>query len=107
MSSQTNNHQLRFALLLAVFSALGPFTIDMYLASFPQIMEFFETNATMVQASLTVSLLGLGFGQIIIGPLSDVYGRRKPLLISMVLFWISSIGCAFSSNIEMFITYVS
>jgi DHA1 family bicyclomycin/chloramphenicol resistance-like MFS transporter len=103
MDNKVNNHPLRFALLLAAFSALGPFTVDMYLASFPQMMKFFETNAPMIQASLTASLLGLGLGQIVIGPLSDVHGRRKPLLISMILYFLSSIACAFAPNIESFI----
>ncbi|CAM3792580.1 MFS transporter [Marinicrinis lubricantis] len=103
MSHEVNNHPVRFAFLLAVFCALGPFTVAMYLSSFPQIMKFFETNASMVQASLTSALLGLCLGQILIGPLSDVHGRRKPLLVSMILFFISSIGCAFSPNVEVFI----
>jgi DHA1 family bicyclomycin/chloramphenicol resistance-like MFS transporter len=103
LNSKTNKHQVRFAILLAVFCALGPFTVDMYLSSFPEIMSFFDTNASMVQASLTSALLGLSFGQIIIGPLSDVHGRRKPLLFSMILFFISSVGCAISPNVEVFI----
>ncbi|NYE07185.1 Bcr/CflA subfamily drug resistance transporter [Bacillus niacini] len=103
MNSKTNNHQVRFALLLAVFCALVPFTVDMYLSSFPEIMKFFGTNASMVQASLTSALLGLSLGQIVIGPLSDVHGRRKPLLFSMILFFISSVGCAISPNVEVFI----
>jgi DHA1 family bicyclomycin/chloramphenicol resistance-like MFS transporter len=103
MNKKVNNRPLNFALLLAVFCALGPFTVDMYLSSFPQIMKFFETNTSMVQASLTSALLGLSLGQIIIGPLSDVHGRRKPLLLSMILFIISSFDCAFSPNVEAFI----
>jgi MFS transporter, DHA1 family, multidrug resistance protein len=98
-----NNHRLRFALLLAVFCALGPFTVDMYLSAFPQIMKFFSTNASMVQATLTSALIGLSLGQIVIGPLSDVHGRRKPLLYSMILFFLSSIGCAISPNVVVFI----
>lgn len=103
MAYKANNHPLRFALMLAAFSALGPFTVDMYLASLPQIMNFFGTNASMIQATLTASLLGLGLGQIVMGPLSDVHGRRKPLLIAMILYFLSSIGCAFAINIEFFI----
>jgi MFS transporter, DHA1 family, multidrug resistance protein len=103
LNSKTNKHQVIFALLLAVFCALGPFTVDMYLSSFPEIMKFFGTNASMVQASLTSALLGLSLGQIVIGPLSDVHGRRKPLLFSMILFFISSVGCAISPNVEVFI----
>ena len=97
MNTKTNKHQVRFALLLAIFCALGPFTVDMYLSSFPEIMSFFDTNASMVQASLTSALLGLSLGQIIIGPLSDVHGRRKPLLFSMILFFISSVSSTSSA----------
>lgn len=89
--------------MLAIFSALGPFTVDMYLSSFPEIMRSFGTNASMVQTSLTASLLGLSIGQLVMGTLSDVHGRRKPLLVAMILFFISSIGCAFSPNIGTFI----
>ncbi|MHB0880672.1 multidrug effflux MFS transporter [Paenibacillus sp. SEL1] len=103
MKYKTQKNSLGFALILATFSALGPFTVDMYLASLPQIAVFFGTSATAVQASLTTSLLGLGLGQLIMGPLSDIYGRRRPLLISMILFILSSIGCAFAPSIEWFI----
>ncbi|MCP3809902.1 multidrug effflux MFS transporter [Paenibacillus sp. Lou8.1] len=102
MKYKTQKNSLGFALILATFSALGPFTVDMYLASLPQIAVFFGTSATAVQASLTTSLLGLGLGQLIMGPLSDIYGRRRPLLISMILFILSSIGCAFAPSIEWF-----
>ncbi|WP_424767852.1 multidrug effflux MFS transporter [Paenibacillus sp. sgz302251] len=103
MDNKLKNHSLRFALLLAAFSALGPFTVDMYLSSLPKIMDFFGTTASMIQASLTASLLGLGLGQMIMGPLSDIYGRRLPLLISMILYILSSVGCAFAPSIEWFI----
>ncbi|PFO06609.1 MFS transporter [Bacillus sp. AFS076308] len=103
MNVKASKHQLSFALMLAVFCALGPFTVDMYLSSFPQIMNSFGTNASMVQMSLTASILGLSIGQMVNGTLSDVHGRRKPLLISMFLYFISSIGCAFAPNIQIFI----
>jgi DHA1 family bicyclomycin/chloramphenicol resistance-like MFS transporter len=54
-------------LLLGAFSALGPFTIDMYLPSFPEIVAMFNTQASLVQLSLTACLLGLGLGQIVMG----------------------------------------
>ncbi|POR28646.1 multidrug effflux MFS transporter [Paenibacillus polymyxa] len=104
MKYKTQKNSLGFALILAIFSALGPFTVDMYLASLPQIAVFFGTSATAVQASLTTSLLGLGLGQLIMGPLSDIYGRRQPLLISMILYVLSSIGCAFAPSIGWFIS---
>lgn len=103
MKFKTENNFFRTALLLAVFSALGPFTVDMYLSSLPEMMNDFSTTASLIQASLTASLLGLGLGQLVAGPLSDVHGRRKPLLISMLLYFILSIACAFSPNIGIFI----
>ncbi|WHY99407.1 multidrug effflux MFS transporter [Peribacillus simplex] len=103
MDFKTSNNSFRTALLLAIFSALGPFTVDMYLSSLPQMMNDFNTTASFIQASLTASLLGLGLGQLVAGPLSDVHGRRKPLLISMLLYFIISIVCAFSPSIGIFI----
>jgi DHA1 family bicyclomycin/chloramphenicol resistance-like MFS transporter len=103
MNIETNNHPVLLALMLSAFSALGPFTVDMYLSSLPQMMNDFGTNASMIQMSLTSSLLGLGLGQLVTGPLSDVYGRRKPLLISMLLYLLASMACAFSPIIGIFI----
>ncbi|MFF2890122.1 multidrug effflux MFS transporter [Paenibacillus sp. NPDC057967] len=103
MNNKIKNLSLRLALILAAFSALGPFTVDMYLASLPQMMDAFETNASLIQASLTASLLGLGLGQLVMGPLSDSYGRRKPLLIAMIFYIISSMACSLAPNIEVFI----
>ncbi len=102
-SKKNNNHPIRFALLLTVFCALGPFTLDMYLSSFPQILKFFGTTAAMVQASLTAGLLGLSLGQIVIGTFSDMYGRRRPLLISMIIYFLSSVGCVLAPSIGVFI----
>jgi DHA1 family bicyclomycin/chloramphenicol resistance-like MFS transporter len=104
MSNKRNPHPIRFALLLGAFSALGPFTIDMYLPSFPQITTFFGTKASLIQLSLTACLLGLGLGQIVMGALSDVHGRRKPLLLAMILYFLASFGCALAPNIGVFIT---
>jgi len=103
MNKMTSQSQLRFALILAAFSALGPFTIDMYLPSFPQITQQFGTEASLVQLSLTACLVGLGLGQLIMGSLSDVYGRRKPLLISMVIYMLASFTCAIAPNIVFLI----
>jgi len=99
----TKMKHLRFALLLGAFSALGPLTVDMYLPSFPQITSAFGTKASLVQLSLTACLLGLAFGQIIMGALSDVLGRRKPIILSMIVYLVASFACAVAPNIGFFI----
>ncbi|MCD1257999.1 multidrug effflux MFS transporter [Paenibacillus athensensis] len=100
---RTTKQHVRFALLLGAFSALGPLTVDMYLPSFPQITTAFGTKASLVQLSLTACLLGLAFGQIIMGALSDVLGRRKPIIASMLVYLLASFACALAPNIGFFI----
>lgn len=94
---------LRFAFMLALFSGLGSFTFDMYLPSFPQMMKFFGTSASTIQVSLTASLLGLALGQVAMGALSDVHGRRRPLIVAMIIYCLSSFACAIAPNIGIFI----
>jgi DHA1 family bicyclomycin/chloramphenicol resistance-like MFS transporter len=89
--------------MLAMFSGLGPFTFDMYLPSFPQMMTFFGTTASTIQVSLTACLFGLAIGQLTMGALSDVYGRRRPLIFAMIIYCLSSLGCAVAPNIGIFI----
>lgn len=103
MNELKGTKRIRLALLLGSLGLLGPFTIDMYLPSFPTIVEDYNTNASLVQISLTTCLLGLGFGQLIIGPMSDVLGRRKPLLFFLILYLLSSLACSFSPTITTFI----
>lgn len=91
--------------ILGVLAAFGPFVTDMYLPALPSMGIFFNTNAALVQLGLTGSLLGLAFGQLIVGPLSDKYGRRVPLLFSLWLFVVSTIACIFSPTIGLFIFF--
>jgi DHA1 family bicyclomycin/chloramphenicol resistance-like MFS transporter len=105
MTTKNNRHVFRLALLLGLFSTLGPFTIDMYLPAFPEIVKQFDTTASLVQLSLTACLLGLGIGQLVMGSLSDVYGRRNPILISMAVYVLASLACAFAPNIGLLIAF--
>ncbi|MFS0820129.1 multidrug effflux MFS transporter [Bacillus sp. 1P02SD] len=104
MTNLTGAKRLQLAFILGALGLLGPFTIDTYLPSFPTIVEDYHTNASLVQISLTACLLGLGLGQLIIGPMSDVHGRRKPLLVFLILYILASVTCAFAPNIYFFIT---
>ncbi|WP_248928370.1 multidrug effflux MFS transporter [Paenibacillus hamazuiensis] len=100
---ETKGNRWRLVLLLGAFSALGPLTIDMYLPAFPEITTDFGAEASLVQLSLTACLIGLGLGQIIMGPLSDVHGRRRPVILSLAVYLLSSFICAISPNIYCFI----
>ncbi|MDQ0174904.1 Bcr/CflA family multidrug efflux MFS transporter [Bacillus chungangensis] len=86
-------NRIFMALLLGSLSAFGPLSIDMYLPSLPILANDFGTTVSIAQLSLTACLLGLALGQLIMGPLSDIYGRRKPLMIGLVIFTIASVLC--------------
>ncbi|MGG0454001.1 Bcr/CflA family multidrug efflux MFS transporter [Priestia megaterium] len=103
MNTLSGKKRIQLAMLLGSLGLLGPFTIDTYLPSFPTIVKDFHTTASLVQISLTACLLGLGAGQLFIGPLSDVKGRRKPLLLFLCLYLLASLTCSFSPNIYFLI----
>ncbi|PKR85701.1 multidrug effflux MFS transporter [Heyndrickxia camelliae] len=103
MKTPSGKQRIQLAVLLGSLGLLGPFTIDTYLPSFPTIVKDFHTTASLVQISLTACLLGLGAGQLFIGPLSDVKGRRIPLLFFLCLYLIASLTCSFAPNIYFLI----
>ncbi len=99
------NSKLYILLMVGIVSAFGPFVTDFYLPSFPSLMKYFCTTASRVQLSLTFSMIGLAVGQLIIGPISDKYGRKKPLIASLVIFCLSTLGCLYSNDIHVFIAF--
>lgn len=101
----TRNSKIYILLTIGTVSALGPFVTDFYLPSLPALAGYFTTTASLVQLSLTFSMIGLAVGQLLIGPLSDKYGRKRPLMHSMVLFCISTICCILSPNIYIFLFF--
>ncbi|PID14784.1 MFS transporter [Sporosarcina sp. P34] len=90
-------------LLLGSLSAFGPLSMDMYLPGLPIVADDLHASTSLVQLSLTACLIGLGAGQLIFGPLSDIYGRRKPLVITLIVYAVASVLCAFSPNIWIFV----
>lgn len=90
-------------LLLGSLTAFGPLSMDMYLPGLPVVAEDLNASTSLVQLSLTACLIGLGAGQLVFGPLSDIFGRRKPLVITLMVYAIASILCAFSPNIWVFV----
>lgn len=99
------NSNMYILLFVGIVSAFGPFVTDFYLPALPELGDYFHTSASLVQLSLTCSMVGLAVGQLIVGPLSDRYGRKLPLAYSLVLFCFSTIGCLFSSGIYAFIFF--
>ena len=100
---QKRNSYLFVLILVGIVSAFGPFVTDFYLPALPELTTYFNTTASMAQLSLTFSMIGLGAGQLFIGPLSDKYGRRSLLLISMVFFLIATVGCIVVPDVETFL----
>lgn len=97
--TQAKPIKLGMVLLLGTLASFGPLSLDMYLPALPQVANDLHTTASLAQLSLTFCLLGLALGQIIVGPLSDMKGRRKPLIVSMVFYALSSILCAYSPSV--------
>lgn len=105
MNEKTRNSELYLLLMVGAISAFGPFVTDFYLPALPSLNEYFHTTASLVQLSLTFSMVGLAVGQLLIGPLSDKYGRKSPLLLSLVAFSVSTLGCLYAPDIYWFIFF--
>ncbi|HEY3424125.1 MAG TPA: multidrug effflux MFS transporter, partial [Negativicutes bacterium] len=94
---------LRMAFILGALSAFGPLSIDMYLPALPNLANDLNTSTSLAQLSLTACLFGLALGQIFAGPISDIRGRRGPLLAGLFIYVISSLMCVFAPTVWIFI----
>ncbi|MGY1838687.1 MULTISPECIES: multidrug effflux MFS transporter [unclassified Modestobacter] len=93
--------QARNALVLGAFVAVGPLTIDMYLPALPTIAEDLQTTSATVQLTLTGTLIGLALGQLVLGPLADALGRRRPLLAGTAVHVLASLLVLVAPNIAV------
>lgn len=91
----------RTILVLGALEAFGPLSMDLYMPTLPHLAKSLQTNDTLSQATMSVCMIGLGVGQLVAGPLSDRYGRRRPLLIGVALFTVLSLACALAPTIEL------
>jgi DHA1 family bicyclomycin/chloramphenicol resistance-like MFS transporter len=85
-------------LILGSLTAFGPMSIDLYLPAFPELTRHFGVGQLSVQLTLTSCLVGLALGQLLVGPCSDAMGRRRPLLIGLLVYVVASVGCVFAPS---------
>jgi DHA1 family bicyclomycin/chloramphenicol resistance-like MFS transporter len=96
---------LLVTLVLGGLTALPPLSMDMYLPALPQVTSALHSPAATVQLTLTACLAGMALGQLVVGPLSDRWGRRRPLLIGMIVYVLATAVCAFAPSAELLITF--
>lgn len=97
--SLSRRRKLLYILLLGALTALGPFTIDLYLPAFPALEASLGVSEAEVQLTLTGTTVGFALGQLVVGPLSDKFGRRLPLILATALHITASLGAALSTDL--------
>jgi DHA1 family bicyclomycin/chloramphenicol resistance-like MFS transporter len=88
---------------LGLLSAMGAFSIDMYLPGFPDIARDLHTTVAHITLSITSFFIGISVGQLIYGPLLDKFGRKKPLYIGLVVYLLTSVACAYAPTADALI----
>ncbi|WP_374113665.1 MULTISPECIES: multidrug effflux MFS transporter [unclassified Microbacterium] len=97
----STRRRVLYVILLGALTALGPFTVDLYLPAFPALEEDFRTSAASIQLTLTGTMIGFALGQLVVGPLSDKVGRRVPLIVVTALHVVASAAAAIAPNLEL------
>ncbi|MEE1106784.1 MAG: multidrug effflux MFS transporter [Macrococcus canis] len=99
------HNKLILIVTLGLLAAFGPLSLDMYLPALPRVADDLSTSASYAQLSLTACMIGLAVGQIIVGPISDVTGRKKPLFIVLIGYGLFSYFAARAATIEWLIFF--
>ena len=99
----TTKKYIKLILILGSLTALGPFSIDMYLPGFSGIAKDLNTTVAKVSMSLSSYFIGISAGQLLYGPLLDRFGRKKPLFIGLMVYILASLGCVYVADIDSFI----
>lgn len=93
--------RLYHVLMLGGLTAFGPLATDLYLPALPAVSQALQAPMALTQLTLTLCILGLALGQLIVGPLSDARGRRRPLLMGLALFTVLSVLCSLAPTVEL------
>lgn len=99
------NTFISLVLILGSLTALGPFSIDMYLPAFPVIADNLHTTVSHMSLSLSSYFIGISAGQLLYGPLLDRFGRKPPLYIGLVLYILASVACSFAVTIDQLVIF--
>lgn len=99
----TTKKYFKLILILGSLTALGPFSIDMYLPGFSGIAADLNTTVSKVSMSLSSYFIGISVGQLLYGPLLDRFGRKKPLFVGLMVYVLASLGCVYVGDIDTFI----
>ncbi|MCU1476672.1 MAG: Bcr/CflA family drug resistance efflux transporter [Subtercola sp.] len=97
----TRRQRTVYVVILGALSALGPFTIDLYLPAFPALEADLNVPVTIIQLTLTGTTIGFALGQLLVGPWSDAVGRRLPLIVATAVHIAASFGAAMAPNVEV------
>jgi MFS transporter, DHA1 family, multidrug resistance protein len=97
--------RLVYVIVLGALTALGPFTIDLYLPAFPTIEADLGVSTAVIQLTLTATTLGFAIGQLLVGPWSDRVGRRLPLIVATSVHVVASLGVAIAPSVELLMLF--
>src|ERR1700690_2968195 len=100
---QSMKKQNYIIIILGLLSAIGPFSIDMYLPAFPAIARNLHTTVSSVSLSLSSFFIGISLGQLIYGPLLDKINRKRPLCAGIALYFFASLGCLWVTSVNVLI----
>ncbi|MFD4876457.1 multidrug effflux MFS transporter [Streptomyces sp. NPDC058420] len=104
-SGATRRAGLLVVLVLGGLTATPPLAMDMYLPSLPEVTRSLHAPAATVQLTLTACLAGMALGQLAVGPMSDKWGRRRPLLTGLAIYIVATALCAIAPNVESLIAF--
>ena len=105
MNNNSSNNKFFLILILGLLTAIGPFSIDMYLPAFPDIAKNLHTSVARVMLSLSSFFIGISAGQLLYGPLLERFGRKKPIYAGLSIYLLASIGCAMATSVDSLIIF--
>jgi MFS transporter, DHA1 family, multidrug resistance protein len=103
MTNHRSKSKLSLIFILGLLTAIGPFSVDMYLPAFSGIAKGLNTSVDQVMLSLSSFFVGISAGQLLYGPLLERFGRKNPLYFGLSLYLVASVGCAMANSVEVLI----